>query len=47
MDKSIERIKKHKEYPGFRERAEIIKQNVKNHGVAPTSILFCIGKKEE
>lgn len=47
IDKSIERIKEHKEYSEFRERAETIKQNIKNHGVSSASILFCIGKKED
>ncbi|MHA1916405.1 MAG: class I SAM-dependent methyltransferase [Promethearchaeota archaeon] len=47
IDTSIERIKERKEYAEFSERAEILKQNAKIHGVANPSILFCIGKKDE
>jgi ubiquinone/menaquinone biosynthesis C-methylase UbiE len=46
IDTNLERIKEYKEYSNFRERAEIISQRIKNHGVASTSILFCIGKKK-
>ena len=47
IDKNLELIKEHKEYSVFRERAEIIKQSIKNHGIISASILFCIGKKED
>lgn len=47
LEQSIERIKEHKEYSKFKERAESIKQSLKNHGVSSASILFCIGKKED
>ncbi|GAH06315.1 unnamed protein product, partial [marine sediment metagenome] len=47
IEKSLERIKEHKEYPKFKERAEPLKQSIKNHGVSSTSILFFIGKKED
>ncbi|MHA2038754.1 MAG: class I SAM-dependent methyltransferase [Promethearchaeota archaeon] len=47
IEKSIERIKEHKEYSKFKERAKPIKQSIKHHGISSASILFCIGQKED
>jgi ubiquinone/menaquinone biosynthesis C-methylase UbiE len=47
IDKSTKRIKERKEYSEFRKIAEAIKQRITIHGVSSTSILFCIGKKED
>jgi SAM-dependent methyltransferase len=46
IDKNLELIKGYNEYSEFRDRAETIKQSIKNHGISSASILFCIGKKE-
>jgi len=45
IDKALESIKEHKKYSDLKERAETIKQKIKKHGIASTSILFCIGRK--
>ncbi len=47
IDKTLEPIKEHKDYSEYRQRAETIKQRIKNQGSANASILFCIGKKED
>ena len=47
IDKVLEKVKEHKEYAEFREKAETIKQDIKKHGMSSASILFCIGKKED
>jgi len=47
IDKILERIKDYKEYDEFKEKAETLKQNIKKHGRAGTSILFYIGKKDD
>jgi SAM-dependent methyltransferase len=47
IDKILERIKDHKDFPKFREKAEIIKQKIKIYGRTGASILFCIGIKQD
>ncbi|MGC9780842.1 MAG: class I SAM-dependent methyltransferase [Candidatus Heimdallarchaeota archaeon] len=47
IDKTLEPIKEYKDYSEYRQRADTIKQRIKNQGSASASILFCIGKKED